>query len=161
MLTITFGLMKWLNKVIDKFKLGDEMKPINPTNFGVGSGKLQCTAILNTGIGVETCSIVEQVGGRHYNLASIGTPSRTLVNCFLVSGTPANLGEMNIAVTAYGEGTATHATYVVNGSSASTLTLTAVAAGTGGNAITIALTTGGTAGSETQFLFKFSLAYQQ
>jgi hypothetical protein len=78
------------------------MKPINPKNFGSGTGKLLCTAILDIGVGVESCYILEQTGSRRYNLASVSTPSRTLVGCFLVEGTPVALGQMHITVTPFG-----------------------------------------------------------
>lgn len=78
------------------------MKPINPINFGSGSPALRCTAILDTLVGVETCFIVKQTGATKYTLASVAVPSRTLVGCKLVQGTPTNLGDMHVTVTPFG-----------------------------------------------------------
>ena len=52
------------------------MKPINPALFfganGVsGHPKLQCTAILDTGVGVELCYITKHFTQNRYNLASV------------------------------------------------------------------------------------------
>ena len=82
------------------------MKPINPALFfgpnGGPSPKLQCTAILDIGVGVELCYITKQVTQNRYNLTSVSTPSRTLTRCVLVEGTPVNLGDMHITVTPFG-----------------------------------------------------------
>lgn len=78
------------------------MKPINPINFGSGSGKLRCTAILDSMVGVETCFIMKQTGATKYTLASVAVPSRTLTGCKLMSGTPTVLGDMHVTVTPFG-----------------------------------------------------------
>lgn len=77
------------------------MKPISPKNFGSGSPALRCTAIVDTMTGVEVCFIVKQTGAHRYTLTGL-TSAVTLHGCTLVSGTPAVLGDMNVAVTPFG-----------------------------------------------------------
>jgi hypothetical protein len=77
------------------------MKPISSVNFGSGSPTLRCTAIVDMGTGVETCFIVKQTGAKKYTLTGM-TSAVTLTGCTLVEGTPAVLGDMNVAVTPFG-----------------------------------------------------------